>query len=81
MAASCILMSDLELNVSTSLVDDEGVDLVFHRKDYPARLAVQVKSRSTDTRQVMLQRRPAFPRLEAGEGIRTPDPRFTRALL
>lgn len=31
-AASCILISDLELNVSTSYVDDEEVDLVFHRR-------------------------------------------------
>lgn len=28
-AATCILVSGLELNVSTSFVDDEGVDLVF----------------------------------------------------
>lgn len=45
-AATCILTSGLELNVSTSLVDDEGVDLVFHRRDAPNTLAVQVKSRS-----------------------------------
>lgn len=44
-AASCILMSDLELNVSTSFVDDEGVDLVFHRRGCPTTLAIQVKSR------------------------------------
>ena len=45
-AATCILTSGLDLNVSTSLVDDEGVDLVFHRRDVPTTLAVQVKSRS-----------------------------------
>jgi hypothetical protein len=45
-AASCILMSDLRLNVSTPLIDDEGVDLVFNRSDRPATLAVQVKGRS-----------------------------------
>src|SRR4051794_32955551 len=28
-AATCILTSGLELNASTSFVDDEGVDLVF----------------------------------------------------
>jgi len=31
-AASCILASGAALNVSTSMVDDEGVDLVFHRR-------------------------------------------------
>jgi hypothetical protein len=31
-AASCILASDMRLNVSTALVDDEGVDLVFHQR-------------------------------------------------
>jgi len=45
-ASSVMLASDFELNVSTSLVDDEGVDLVFHRRDSPVTLAVQVKSRS-----------------------------------
>lgn len=45
-AASCILMSEGELSVSTNIVDDEGVDLVFHRHSRPATLAVQVKSRS-----------------------------------
>jgi tetratricopeptide (TPR) repeat protein len=44
-AASCMLASDFELNVSTNLVDDEGVDLVFHRRDGLATLAVQIKSR------------------------------------
>ncbi|MGE3960615.1 MAG: hypothetical protein AB7F65_02925 [Dehalococcoidia bacterium] len=48
-AAACILASDAELNVSTSLVDDEGVDLVFHRRGQSTTLAVQVKARSTDT--------------------------------
>jgi len=44
-AATCILTSRLELNVSTSFVDDEGVDLVFARRGQPKTLAVQVKSR------------------------------------
>jgi tetratricopeptide (TPR) repeat protein len=48
-AASCMLASDFKLNVSTNMVDDEGVDLVFHRRDSPATLAVQVKSRSWST--------------------------------
>jgi hypothetical protein len=44
-AATCILISGLELNVSTSFVDDEGVDLVFARRGQSKTLAVQVKSR------------------------------------
>lgn len=51
-AATCILVSGLELNVSTSLVDDEGVDLVFHRRERSATLAVQVKSRSLNAKTV-----------------------------
>jgi hypothetical protein len=45
-------VSGLELNVSTSLVDDEGVDLVFHRRERSATLAVQVKSRSLNARTI-----------------------------
>ncbi len=48
-AASCILATDTVLNVSTAFVDDEGVDLVFHRRGGTATLAVQVKSRSDDS--------------------------------
>ncbi len=44
-AASCILASGGELNASTSLVDDEGIDIVFHRRGQSRTLAVQVKSR------------------------------------
>lgn len=44
-AASCILASGGDLNASTSLVDDEGVDIVFHRRGLSRTLAVQVKSR------------------------------------
>lgn len=51
-AASCILATRGELNVSTSLVDDEGVDLVFHRRNGTATLAVQVKSRTSDAKNV-----------------------------
>jgi hypothetical protein len=47
-AASAILATRGELNVSTSLVDDEGVDLVFHRREHSSTLAVQVKSRMSD---------------------------------
>jgi hypothetical protein len=51
-AATCILTSGFELNVSTSLVDDESVDLVFHRRDRATTLAVQVKSRSMRARTI-----------------------------
>jgi hypothetical protein len=46
-ATSCMLASRGELNVATSLVDDEGVDLVFNRRDHSATLA-QVKARMSD---------------------------------
>ena len=48
-AASCILATRGELNVSTSLVDDEGVDLVFNRRNGTATLAVQVKAGMSDS--------------------------------
>jgi hypothetical protein len=47
-AAVCILATRGRLNVSTSIVDDEGVDLVFHLRDSTPTLAVQVKARMTD---------------------------------
>jgi hypothetical protein len=31
-ASSCVLMSGGELNALTALVDDEGVDIVSHRR-------------------------------------------------
>lgn len=34
-AATCILQSRAKLNVSTSIIDDEGVDLVFHCANTP----------------------------------------------
>lgn len=43
------MASDTELNASTSLVDDEGVDIVFHRRGLSRTLAVQVKSRFKGT--------------------------------
>ena len=48
-ASTCILASNAKLNVSTAMVDDEGVDLVFHRRDQSATLSVQVKSRTYKT--------------------------------
>ena len=51
-AGYCILASDGELNVATSLVDDEGVDLVFFRKAGEASLSVQVKAGFTGSKVV-----------------------------
>lgn len=50
--ATVVLSSGGELNVSTSLVDDEGVDLVFNRRGAPSTLAVQVKTRTTESKRV-----------------------------
>lgn len=55
-AASCVLASRGELNVSTAMVDDDGVDLVFHRRGYSATLAVQVKSRMSTAKVIQQQR-------------------------
>ncbi len=48
-AAFCILATKGELNVSTSIVDDEGIDLVFSRRNSARTLAVQVKGGTTST--------------------------------
>lgn len=48
-ASFCILASRGQLNSSTSLVDDEGVDLVFHARGGVSTLAVQVKARMSDS--------------------------------
>ncbi|WP_329317915.1 hypothetical protein [Streptomyces sp. NBC_01262] len=61
-AASCILATQGELNVSTSIVDDEGVDLVFHRRGSSATLAVQVKARMSTGVQIQQGRLMAFVR-------------------
>ena len=47
-ASMCVLGSDGKLNVATSLVDDEGVDLVFYRSAGGPTLSVQVKSHFFD---------------------------------
>jgi hypothetical protein len=56
-AATCILASDLKLNVSMNIVDDEGVDLVFHRRDDPTTLAVQVKGRLMSAKTIQQRHR------------------------
>lgn len=63
-AASCILATGGELNVSTSLVDDEGVDLVFHQGGRPATLAVQVKARMSTSKRVQDEAVWAFVRAQ-----------------
>jgi hypothetical protein len=78
-AASCILATRGELNVSTSLVDDEGVDLVFHRRDSTATLAVQVKARMSDSKLVQEGRLMAFVRSQTFRPHRDTDrSRFQR---
>lgn len=64
MAAVCILATSGELNVSTSIVDDEGVDLVFHRRGGSATLAVQVKARMSTGVLVGQERFMAFVRAQ-----------------
>jgi hypothetical protein len=48
-AATCIIGSRAKLNVSIALVNDEGIDLVFHKRDGASTIAVQVKSRMNDS--------------------------------
>jgi len=61
-AAACVLSTRGELNVSMSMVDDEGVDLVFHRRDGVATLAAQVKARMSDSQDVQSESMVAFVR-------------------
>jgi hypothetical protein len=61
-AAACVLSTRGELNVSMSMVDDEGVDLVFHRRDGVATLAVQVEARMSDSKDVQGEGMVAFVR-------------------
>ena len=70
-AASCILATAGELNVSTSLVDDKGVDLVFHRRDRGATLAVQVEARMSTSKRVRSQGVVAFVRPRRSSRART----------
>jgi hypothetical protein len=56
-AALCVLGSNGELNAWTSLVDDEGVDLVLQRRERPETLSVQVKSRLTTAKGIAERQR------------------------
>lgn len=49
-AASCIIASGSQLNALTGLVDDEGVDVTFKRRDGVRTLDVQVKSAFLESR-------------------------------
>lgn len=49
-SAVCIPATRGRRNGSTSIVDDEGVDLVFHLRDSTATLAVQVKASTKEDR-------------------------------
>lgn len=61
-SAFCILVTQGQLNVSTSMVDDEGVDLVFHQRGSTATLAVQVKARMLSSTLAQRGRFQAFVR-------------------
>lgn len=61
-AAACVLRTRGELNVSMSMVDDEGIDLVFHRRVGAATLAVQVKARMSDSQSIQSGSMVAFVR-------------------
>jgi hypothetical protein len=56
-ASLCVLGGDGELNAWTSLVDDEGVDLVLQRRERPQTLSVQVKSRLTTAKGIAQRQR------------------------
>jgi uncharacterized protein GlcG (DUF336 family) len=51
-AAFYILSTEGELNVSTSIIDDEGVHLVFNRRESTTTLAVQVKARMSSAQTI-----------------------------
>jgi hypothetical protein len=55
--ALCVLGSDGELNAWTSLVDDEGVDLVVQRRERPETIALQVKARLTTAKGIAERQR------------------------
>lgn len=69
-AAVCILATGGELNASASFVDDEGVDLVLHRRGSSAMLAVQIKCR---TSAAQLVRRGRFAAQVRSQTLRARD--------
>lgn len=74
-SAFCILVTRGQLNVSTLMVDDEGVDLIFHQRGSAATLAVQVKARMLSSTLAQRGRFQAFVRSQ------TFTPRNDSALL
>lgn len=55
--ALCVLGSNGELNAWTSLVDDEGVDLVVQKRQRPETIALQVKARFTTAKGIAERQR------------------------
>ena len=51
-AASAIISTRGQINVSTAILDDDGIDLIFPRRGHPETLSVQVKTRFSDSIQV-----------------------------
>lgn len=51
-AATAIIMTRGQINVSTAILDDDGIDLVFSRRGHPETLSVQIKTRFSDSIQV-----------------------------
>jgi hypothetical protein len=56
-ASMCVLGTGGELNAWTSIVDDEGVDVVLQRRRHPETLALQVKSRFTTAKGIAEKQR------------------------
>jgi hypothetical protein len=56
-AASCILASGSRLNALTALVDDEGVDITFKRRNGSRTLDVQVKSAFIESRKNLREKK------------------------
>jgi len=78
-AATCVLASAGELNALTALVDDEGVDVGFKRRDGSRTLDVQIKARfSDDAGSAILRERGQFV---ANVGRNTFRPRPDLAML
>ncbi|MHB8274559.1 MAG: hypothetical protein ACYDC9_07335 [Dermatophilaceae bacterium] len=51
-AATAIISTRGQINVSTAVLDDDGIDLIFSRRGHPETLSVQVKTRFSDSTQV-----------------------------
>jgi hypothetical protein len=56
-ASMCVLGTGGDLNAWTSIVDDEGVDVMLQRRNHPETLALQVKSRFTTAKGIAEKQR------------------------